>query len=183
MSGAGSGRPTVPLSRFAVPAHDRWFEDYIPGTIYEFDGFEVEQEAVVRFAREFDPQPFHIDEQAATESVFGGLIASGWHTASLMMRVLVDEYISSVASLSSPGIDELRWLAPVRPGDTLRVRATVLEARRSRSKPDRGIVRSRFEALPPASQPVMSMQAINLFACKPSKDSARSRPQQPGDNQ
>jgi len=155
------------LNRFAVPAHERWFEDYVPGAVYEFEGLEVEKEAVVRFASEFDPQPFHIDEQAAKDSPFGGLIASGWHTASLMMRILVDEYISSVASLSSPGIDELRWLAPVRPGDHLIVRATVLDARQSRSKPDRGIVRSLFEVLPPGAEPVMSMQAVNLFACRP----------------
>jgi len=159
----------VRLTQFGVPADDRWFEDYIPGTVYVFDGIVVQQDAVIRFAREFDPQPFHVDDQAARHSPFGGVIASGWHTASLMMRVLVDEYISSVASLSSPGVDELRWLAPVRPGDHLLVRASVLEARRSRSKPDRGIVKSLFEVMPPGGEPVMSMRAINLFASRPAK--------------
>lgn len=157
----------VPLSAFQSPADDRWFEDYVAGDVYEFGHIKVAESDVIRFATEFDPQPFHTDVQAAQASPFGGLIASGWHTAALMMRVLVDHYVSAVASLSSPGIDELRWLAPVRPGVELTVKVSILEARLSRSKPDRGIVRAYIEVLPPGGTAVMSMQAINLFQCRP----------------
>ena len=155
------------LSAFASPPHDRWFEDYVPGQRYRFGRIEVREDEVIRFATEFDPQPFHIDAVAAASSPFGGLIASGWHTASLVMRVLVDHYVSLVAGLSSPGIDELRWLAPVRPGDVLTVGVDILEARRSRSKPDRGIVTARVTAYDESDQPVMTLQAVNLFASRP----------------
>ncbi|MEI8183847.1 MAG: MaoC family dehydratase, partial [Desulfomonile sp.] len=111
---------------FTTPAEDRYFEDYVPGSVHEFGSIAVEEAEMINFARRFDPQPFHIDPEAAKQSIFGGLIASGWHTASLAMRLLVDHYISHVASLGSPGVDELRWLKPVRPGDTLSVRITLL---------------------------------------------------------
>ena len=105
------------------------------GAVTEFGPIAVDEAEVIAFARRFDPQPIHTDPAAAAAGPFGGLIASGWHTASLVMRVLVEHYLARRASLASPGIDELRWLQPVRPGDVLRVRTTVLEARRSRSKP------------------------------------------------
>jgi acyl dehydratase len=124
-----------------------YFEDYIVGTVHEFGSIVVEEAEVIDFARRFDPQPFHIDPAAAKQSVFGGLIASGWHTAAMMMGMIVEHYLAQSASLGSPGIDELRWLKPVRPGDTLTARVTVLESRRSRSKPDRGIVYSLIEVL------------------------------------
>jgi hypothetical protein len=107
--------------------------------------YTVLQDALVYLGQDpqrSDPQPFHIDPKAAQHTMFGELIASGWHTASLMMRLMVDHYLSRNASLGSPGVDELRWLKPVRPGDALSVRVTILETKRSRSKPDRGIVRS-----------------------------------------
>src|SRR5436309_475341 len=132
---------------FTTPVQDRYFEDYQAGISDEFGRITVEEEEVIAFGHRFDPQPFHTDPAAAEQSVFGGLIASGWHTASLMMRLLVEHYLSPSASLGSPGIDELRWLKPVRPGDVLSVRVTVLDATRSRSKPDRGIVRSQVEVL------------------------------------
>ncbi|MGC8660009.1 MAG: MaoC family dehydratase, partial [Desulfomonilaceae bacterium] len=132
---------------FSRKAEDRYFEDYLPGTIHEFGSITVEETDIIEFARRFDPQPFHIDPRAAERSVFGGLIASGWHTACLAMRLLVDNYVSKVASLGSPGADELRWTEPVRPGDTLNLRVTVLESRLSHSKPDRGTIRSLVEVM------------------------------------
>jgi acyl dehydratase len=147
-------------------AGPRYFEDYFVGALHEFGSITVEEDEVTSFARRFDPQPFHTDPEAAKESIFGGLIASGWHTASLMMRLVVDNYLDATTSLGSPGVDELRWLKPVRPGDVLSVRATVLEAIRSRSKPDRGLVRTRVEMLNQHGEVVMTLKAMNLMRCR-----------------
>ena len=146
---------------------ERWFEDYLPGTTAEAGPIRVEEAEVVDFARRFDPQPFHVDAAAAAEGPFGGLIASGWHTCALMMRLLADEYLSPVSSLGSPGIDELRWLAPVRPGDELTLRTTVEEARLSRGKPDRGLVITRVEMVDQAGSVVLRLRAMNLVRCRP----------------
>ena len=151
---------------FKTRIEDRYLEDYEVGAVYDCGRIVVEESEVTAFAQRFDPQPFHTDPEAARQSVFGGLIASGWHTAALMMRLFVDCYLSRVASLASPGVDELRWLKPVRPGDELLLRVTVLEASRSRSKPDRGILRSYIEVLNQHSQVVMTMKALNLLQCR-----------------
>jgi len=151
---------------FAKPIEDRYFEDYVPGSIYEFGSIKVEQEEMTDFAKRFDPQDFHTDPEAAGRTVFGGLIASGWHTAGLMMRLFTEHFLSRVASLSSPGVDELRWHHPVRPGDVLTIRVSVTEAVRSRSKPDRGILHSFIEVLNQNRQVVMSLKAINLIGCR-----------------
>jgi acyl dehydratase len=151
---------------FITPIEDRYFEDYVPGSFHEFGSIAVEESEMINFARRFDPQPFHTDPSAAKQSVFGGLIASGWFTASLMMRLFVDHYLSHVASLSSPGVDQLRWLKPVRPGDTLLLRVTVSETKQSRSKPDRGIVHSYIEVLNQDGEIVMTMKAMNLLGCR-----------------
>lgn len=151
---------------FATPVHARYFEDYVTGAIHEFGSIAVDEADVIAFGRRYDPQPFHTDPEAATASSFGGLIASGWQTAGLMMRLVVDHYLSHVASLGSPGVDEVRWPQPVRPGDTLRVRATVLEARRSRTKPDRGIVHTLFEVLNQRGEVVMSAKAMNMLKAR-----------------
>jgi acyl dehydratase len=161
-----SASPAMSAPDFAVPIDQRYFEDYVVGSTYEYGTAAVDERETVDFAREFDPQPIHIDPVAAAHGPFGGLIASGWHTAALMMRLFVDNYLSSVASLASPGIDELRWLEPVRPGDTLRIRVTVTEARRSRSKPDRGIVRTLIEVLNQRGETVSTMNALNLLRCR-----------------
>jgi acyl dehydratase len=150
-------------STFSTTIDNRYLEDYVPGAVHEFDGIVVEQEEVIAFAKRFDPQPFHTDPQAAKQSAFGGLIASGWHTASLMMRLFVDHYLSHVASLGSPGVDQLRWLKPVRPGDRLVLRVTVYEVKRSRSKPDRGILHSHIEVLNQHREVVMTMKALNML--------------------
>ena len=152
---------------FAVPIDQRYFEDYIVGSSYEYGTAAVDEREVLAFAKQFDPQPMHVDPVAAAQGPFGGLIASGWHTSGLMMRLFVDRYLSSVASLASPGVDELKWLQPVRPGDTLRIRVTVTEARRSRSKPDRGIVRTFIEVLNQRGETVSTINAMNLLRCRP----------------
>ncbi|HWS75752.1 MAG TPA: MaoC family dehydratase [Quisquiliibacterium sp.] len=148
------------------PAGDRYFEDYVVGSVHPCGRVAVDEEELIAFARRYDPQSFHVDPQAASQSFFGGLIASGWHTASLTMRLLARGYFSLASSLGSPGIDELRWLRPVRPGDVLFVRATVLESRRSSSKPDRGMVRTLVEVLDQDDEPVLTMKAMNLLRCR-----------------
>jgi acyl dehydratase len=148
------------------PARPLFFEDYAPGLAGEFGSVTVTEDEIVAFARRYDPQPFHIDRAAAEHSPYGGLIASGWHSTALMMRLLADNWLSVESSLGSPGIDELRWLRPVRPGDTLRIRVTVVAARRSRSKPDRGLVRSRIEVVNQHAQVVMTLIGTNLVRCR-----------------
>jgi acyl dehydratase len=151
---------------FAAPIEDRWFEDYVPGAVYEYGSIEVTEAEIVEFARRWDPQDMHFDLEAAARGAFGGLIASGWHTAGMMMRLFVDHFLSKVASLASPGIDELRWTRPVRPGDALHIRVTILEATRSRSRPDRGMVRTLVEALNQDGEVVMSLKPMNLLRCR-----------------
>jgi len=153
---------------FATGVDQRYFEDYVPGLTAEYGPITVDGDEVVEFARRYDPQDIHTDAERAASGPFGGLIASGWQTAALMMRLYVENYLSSVASLASPGIDELRWFAPVRPGDALSVRVTVREARRSRSKPDRGLVRTQIEVRNQHGTVVMSMVAMNMLRCRDS---------------
>ncbi len=155
------------LHSFAVAADDRYFEDYIPGDVYEFGTITVTEAEIIEFARQFDPQYFHVDPEKATGSRFGGIIASGWHTAGLAMRLYVDHFLSHVASLASPGVDELRWPNPVRPGDTLKVRVTILEARPSRSKTDRGVVHAKIEAINQKDELVLSMVGISIIGRRP----------------
>lgn len=157
--------PTAALSEadFAVGIEDRYFEDYQVGAVYEYGYVTLDEAEIVAFALRFDPQPMHIDPQFAAAGPFGGVIASGWHTAGVLMRMIADHYLSKVASLASPGIDELRWPAPVRPGDSLKLRATVVEARLSRSKPDRGLVRTHAELLNQDGSVVLSLVAMNLL--------------------
>jgi acyl dehydratase len=145
----------------------RWFEDFSPGTVTSFGEFVMTEAEIVDFASRYDPQPFHLDAEAARDSIFGGLIASGWNTAAVVMRLLVDHYISPESSLGSPGIDELRWLKPVRPGDRLGVRVTVLECIPSRSKPDRGVIRSLTEALNQHDEVVMSLRGMTMLRTRP----------------
>jgi acyl dehydratase len=154
---------TLSSSDFPVPRDDRYFEDYLPGAVYEYGYLTVSEAEILEFARRFDPQPIHTDPGFASTGPFGGLIASGWHTASMMMRLFVDHYLSRVASLASPGIDELRWQAPVRPGDQLRLRATIVEARLSRSRADRGLVRTQGELINQDDRTVLSLVAMNLL--------------------
>jgi len=151
---------------FTHPPQNRHFEDYVLGHVHELGTIAVDESEVITFGRRYDPQYFHTDPEKAKGSPFGGLIASGWHTASLMMRVLVEHYLPHAASLGSPGIDELRWTRPVRPGDTLSVRATVLGARRSESKPDRGLVQTQLDVMNQNDEVVMSAKAMNMIRAR-----------------
>jgi acyl dehydratase len=145
---------------------DHTFEDFEPGQVYELGTKTVTEDEIVAFAREFDPQPFHTDPEAAKESVFGGLIASGWHTGAMWMRLYVDSMLGAATAQGSPGIEELRWLAPVRPGDTLHGRLTVLETMPSERRPDRGTVRIRGEMVNQDGVTVLSMVSRGHFGRK-----------------
>ncbi len=142
----------------------KWYwEDFPVGTVLEFGGVTMTREEIVRFAREFDPQPFHVDEDAARRSPFGGLIASGWHTANVAMRMWCDAYLLDTASVGSPGVEKLHWKKPVRPGDTLRLRLKVLEARPLASKPGLGLFKSSWNVLNQAGDVVMEMEGFTML--------------------
>ena len=161
---------TLSEADFAAPIEDRFFEDYEAGAVYEYGHATVTEEEIVAFARRFDPQPIHADARLAAAGPFGGLIARGWHTGGIFMRLFADHYLSRVASLGSPGLDELRWPVPVRPGDRLWLRTTTVETRRSRSKPDRGVVRTRAELLNQESLTALSLVAVNLLLLRDSRN-------------
>lgn len=150
-----------PVPSFAARSY--CWEDFAPGRVFELGSTRVEREAVLAFARDFDPQPFHLDDAAAEASLFGRLAASGWHTCAMVMRLMCDGYLNDSASLGSPGIDELRWLKPVYPGDTLHVRMEVLESRPMKSKPHVGLVLSRWRVTNQDGVDVMTMQGWGMF--------------------
>jgi acyl dehydratase len=152
---------------FATPADERYFEDYVAGSVHEFGDFTVTGADVVDFAKRFDPQYIHTDPDRAKNGPFKGLIASGWHSGAILCRLMVDHYISHVASLGSPGVDEMRWLHPVRPGDKLRIRTKITETRLSKSKPDRGLVSCEVEMINQNDQPVMTLKITNLLSKRP----------------
>ncbi len=133
------------------------------GETASFGEYAITEEEVLTFADRYDPQPFHLDAAAARDSIYGGLIASGWMTASVAMRMMVDHYISPLASMGSPGIDELRWIKPVRPGDRLRMRVTVMDARRSQSRPDRGMVQFLQEVQNQNDETVMTLKGWGMY--------------------
>jgi acyl dehydratase len=145
----------------------RYFEDYVPASVWELGSVSVSEAEIVEFARSYDPQPFHTDAVAALDGPFGGLIASGWQTCVLSMQRFVPGYLSAASSLGSPAIDELRFPAPVRPGDRLSVVATVLDARESSTRPDRGIVRTQLRSFTADGVLVLSMIIVNLIRRAP----------------
>ena len=140
-----------------------YFEDFPAGMAVEVAGPTLTREAILEYARRYDPQPFHTDEEAARQSIFGGLIASGWQTVSLVMRMICDAYLLDSASMGSPGVNQVRWVKPVRPGDTIRLRMSVIEAKPSRSKPDRGTVLHCWEVFNQKDELVMSMEGYGMF--------------------
>ena len=144
-----------------------YLEDLTPGTRLEFGDVEMTEEEIVGFARRYDPQPFHLDRAAGKASIFGDLCASGWNTTAVMMRMWVDNFLSPEASLGSPGIDELRWLRPVYPGDRLRCRLEILESTPSRSRPFMGSVRLKGELLNQKDEVVLRLIGITLFRRRP----------------
>ena len=154
------------LWRLCLAAMDKryYWEDFPVGHVRDFGGHTVSREQVLEFARQFDPQPFHVDDEAARLSLFGGLCASGWHTCAMAMRMMCDEYLLDSASLGSPGIDNLRWTKPVFPGDTLRVRLEILEARPMASRPSVGLTRSRWAVRNQHEETVLTMEGWGMFA-------------------
>ncbi len=148
------------------PQATLYWEDFSIGETVEMGGHTFTEEEIVAFARQFDPQPFHIDPEAAKSSIYGGLIASGWHTCSIGMRLMCDSYVNRSISMGSPGVDNIRWLKPVRPGDTLVYSRTVLEARPSQSRPEAGLVRSRWQAVNQRGETVMTMEGWGMLARK-----------------
>jgi acyl dehydratase len=144
-----------------------FYEDFVPGWKFENGPRTLSADDIASFAGQWDPQVFHTDAEAARASPFGGLVASGWHTACVGMRLMCDGYLSDSSCAGSPGIEEIKFLKPVRPGDALRFRAEVLEARPSQSRPDRGIVRWRWELLNQKSEIVLSMLGTQMFLRRP----------------
>ncbi|MCB0137682.1 MAG: MaoC family dehydratase [Caldilineaceae bacterium] len=152
-----------------MPPIHHTFDTLAPGDEIDLGSRQVTETEIIAFARDFDPQPFHIDPDAADASIFGGIIASGWHTCALTMRLLVDGFLSHATSMGSPGVEQIRWLRPVRPGDTLTARIRVLEKRPSQSKPDRGSIKSLTEVTNQAGDLVMTMESFVLMARSPAQ--------------
>ncbi len=146
---------------------DLWLEDFAAGRVFETAGCTLSEAQILDFAWLHDPQPFHIDREAAAAGPYGGLIASGFQTLLVAFRLFYQERVINAASLGSPGMDELRWLAPVRPGDTLRVRARVLEQRPSRSRPDRGTAVLDYTVLNQRSETVMTFKITHILRRRP----------------
>ncbi len=145
----------------------RYFEDFMEGQVVELGTRVVTREEILAFAREFDPQPFHMDEEAAAASPYGGLIASGWHTVAMWMRLYVDAVLADSSSLGSPGVEELRWLLPVRPGDTLSGRAKIIWAKPSERHANRGTIFAESELSNQDGEVVMRLRARGLFGRRP----------------
>lgn len=143
----------------------RYFEDYVQGVTVDCGGADVDEASIIEFAKSYDPQPFHTDPDV--DGPYGGLIASGWHTVSLAMRQVVGTYLSPESSLGGSGVDELRWPAPVRPGDTLRFSATVTYARKSESKPDRGVIHTLVEGVNQHGVTILSLTVVNFIRVRP----------------
>ena len=147
----------------------RYFEDFHVGDTFELgETSQISADEIIAFARQFDPQPFHLDAEQAKDSMFGQLVASGWHTVSLMMRLLVDGLLNHTISMGSPGVDTIRWLRPLRPGDTLRARFIVLETTPSKSRPTMGVVRSKIEAFNQNDQLALTLEGIHFVGRQPS---------------
>ena len=151
-----------------------YFEDFPPGHAAEYGPRVVTREEIVAFAAEFDPQPMHLDEAAASASMLGGLAASGWHSCCLLMRLISDGFLLKSSFLGAPGVEEVRWLAPVRPGTALTARATVLEARPSRSRPEMGLIKFRFELTDEAGTSLMMLTVNPMFGRRPAGSEARA---------
>ena len=144
-----------------------WWEDFKVGERSEMGRHTFGAEEIIAFARQFDPQPFHTDPQAARASAFGGLIASGWHTCAVGMRLMVEQYIGRTVSLGSPGVEDIRWLKPVRAGDTLTYSRIVTESRASTSRAGVGLVKHRWEAVNQAGETVLTMEGWGMYGRRP----------------
>jgi acyl dehydratase len=147
----------------AIPMSRIYFEDFVPGAVTIYGPRTVTREEIIAFASEFDPQPMHLDEEAAKKTMLGGLSASGWHSCAIMMRLLCDGFVLHSSSMGAPGIDEMKWLKPVRPGDALSVRLTVLGKREPKSRPDMGFVQFRCEMLNQRGEAVVEVTYPGMF--------------------
>jgi acyl dehydratase len=146
-----------------------YFEDFFPGQEIALGSRTVSEEEIIAFAKQFDPQPFHVDHDAAAGSIFGGVIASGWHTCSMMMRLVVDNLISETSSMGSPGLDGVRWLLPVRAGDTISVSYLTTRVKPSESRPDRGVVWSKWTATNQHGKAVCTIEGMGMFGRRPAE--------------
>lgn len=144
-----------------------YFEDISIGDKTVGGTKTVTKEEILAFAQKFDPQFFHVDEAAAEKSIYGGIIASGWHTGAMLMRMMVDSMVNKRAGLGSPGFDDLRWILPVRPGDVLRFESTVIETRKSMSRPDMGVIRAQVNVFNQNDEKVMSVKTIGMMKTRP----------------
>jgi acyl dehydratase len=144
-----------------------YFEDFVVGNTIQIGSRSVSEEEIIAFATQFDPQPFHVNKAAAAQSIFGTIIASGWHTCSIIMRLMVDGFLSEAASLGSPGTEEIRWIKPVRGGDTLYVTSTVLDVKPSASKPDRGVVWTEWRATNQHGELAATIKGMGMFLRRP----------------
>ena len=140
-----------------------YWEDLQPGQVLDLGSLTATREEIIAFASQFDPQPFHLDDEAAKASVFGGLCASGWHTCSMAMRLMVTNFLQTAASLGSPGLENVKWMKPVFPGDTLRLQHRILESRPMRSRPDVGLVRTHWEMFNQNGDQVLHMEGWGMF--------------------
>jgi acyl dehydratase len=150
------------------------WEDFIRGQVTECGSRLITRAEIIAFAAEYDPQPMHLDEAAARASLFGGLVASGWHSCCILMRMLSDDFIGDASFMGAPGVEEVKWLAPIRPEERIRARATVLDTRASRSRPDVGFVKFQFELINAVGQPVMTLVVSSMFGRR-AADAARAR--------
>jgi len=148
----------------------RYFEDFHVGERIELGSVTVTEEEIIAFAKQYDPQPFHISPEQAKHSYYGGLIASGWHTVSLLMRLMVDGMINNTVSLGSPGVDEVRWLKPVRPNDILHARLTIVETKSSKRRADLGIVTSSGEVFNQSGELVLTLKGVHFFGRRPTQN-------------
>jgi acyl dehydratase len=139
------------------------FEDFVPGEVLTYGHYHLTREEIIAFAAEYDPQPFHMDEVAGAASLLGGLAASGWHGCAILMRLNCDGFLLDAASMGAPGIDEVKWLRPLRPGMVLSVRRTVLEARASKSRPGMGLVKFLFELMTQTGEVVLTQEGSIMF--------------------
>ena len=153
----------------------RHWEDFIPGSVFESEPRRVTREEIVEFAAAYDPQPMHLDEEAARASMLGALAASGWHSCCLLMRLLSDGFIAQSHFMGAPGIEEVRWLKPLRPGESIRARATVLEMRPSRSRPELGFVKFLFELVDSSGACLMTLAVSPMFARRAATDTSRNK--------
>lgn len=148
-------------------SRDWYFEDFVPGQEFDLGTRTVNEDEIIAFATQFDPQPFHIDKEAAAKSIYGGVIASGWHTCAMIMRMVVDGMPCANSSMGSPGLDGVRWLQPVRAGDTLSLRHLTKDVKASNSKPDRGVVWSKWTATNQRGEEVCTIDGMAMFRRRP----------------